>query len=177
MKQRFFVFALKTSFWDIRKKIFFLPEPVNSFASDWLEEKFLTVQNCPKKMENHHLIKLVTNRKRAIRKGHANFFGFNFWNFKLLSLKLLQNLKVLETMFFYWKMPRYCVGKIRYVKLGVGGGDGRGVSDAKWGGGSVVKVEPKVQTLGTCRFRKGLNFSKILKTHFLSTCMLPLVKI
>ena len=79
-----YVFCSKHfSFWyNLKKKKTFLSELPNFLALDWLGKEFQTVQTCPKKRKNLYLIKLVSKWKRANRKGHTSFFGFDFWDLK-----------------------------------------------------------------------------------------------
>ena len=60
----------------------FLSELANFSVSDRLGRNFPTLQNGLKKRKNLYLIKLVSKWKRANRKGHTSFFGFDFWDLK-----------------------------------------------------------------------------------------------
>ena len=57
--------------------IFFLSEPANFSASNWLRKKFPTVPSCPKKRKKYF------EKEKAIRKWHTNFL---FRNLKLVLL-------------------------------------------------------------------------------------------
>ena len=65
--------------------------------------EFPAIQNCPKKI-NLDLIKLVPKQKRANRKWHTSFFGFDFLNFKLVSIN--------AQLDFSFENQTYCYQKI-----------------------------------------------------------------
>ena len=75
----------------ISKKKFFLSESANFSASERLEKNFPILQNGLEKMKNLYLIKLVSKWKRAIRKGHTNFFLFHFWDLILVPIDTALN--------------------------------------------------------------------------------------
>ena len=63
-----------------------MSEQANFSASDQLERNFSTVQNSLEKRKNLYVIKLASKLKRAIRKEHASFLVFHFWDLKLVLI-------------------------------------------------------------------------------------------
>ena len=51
---------------------------------------------------------MASKRKRAIRKGHTSFFGFDFWNFNLVPIDLVFNSASNILTHFYQKCGCGC---------------------------------------------------------------------
>ena len=83
---------------------FLLSEPANFSASDRFGRNFPTVQNSLQKRKKLHLIKLVSQLKRAIRKGHTSFLLFHFWDFKLVPIDSALNSSLGNLTHFFSKM-------------------------------------------------------------------------
>ena len=79
------------------------PEPANFSASEGLGFEFIAVWNCPKKIKNLDLIKLVLKQIGANRKGHTSLFGFDFLNLKLLPANAEINSTLENQTYFYQK--------------------------------------------------------------------------
>ena len=75
------VYKRKGCYWSEvdKQKTFFVWAP----AKDRFGRNFTTVQNRPEKRKNICLIKLVSKRKRAIRKGYTKFLVFSFLGFEV----------------------------------------------------------------------------------------------
>ena len=65
--------------------------------------QFPTVWNCPPKIENLNLIKLVQKPKGENRKGHLSFFVLNFLNFNLVPIDSELNCASGNQTYFYQK--------------------------------------------------------------------------
>ena len=83
---------------------FLLSEPANFSASDRFGRNFPTVQNSLQKRKKLHLIKLVSQLKRAIRKSHTSFLLFHFWDFKLVPIDSALNSSLGNLTHFFSKM-------------------------------------------------------------------------
>ena len=130
----FFCFdSKKHSSWDNRT-FFFKPEPTNFSALEGPGVEFPAIQNCPKKI-NLDLIKLVLKQKRANRKWHTSFFGFDFLNFKLVLIN--------AQLDFSFENQTYCYQKI---------GQGTLKSSQTWRSGLKLK---KKNTFVTERLKMG----------------------
>ena len=80
-----------------------MTEPANFSASDRFGRNFPTVQNSLQKRKKLHLIKLVSQLRRAIRKGHASFLLFHFWDFKLVPIDSALNSTLGNLTHLYFK--------------------------------------------------------------------------
>ena len=68
-----------------------MSEQASFSASSRPGKNFLTAQNGLEKRKNLYLIKLVSKRKRTIRKGGTCFLVFNFGDLKLVPIDLALN--------------------------------------------------------------------------------------
>ena len=120
----------------------FFTDPANFSDSRESGVQFPTVWNCPEKIENLILIKLVQKPKGADRKGHFSFFVLNFLNFNLVPIDSELNYGSGNQTYFYHRFGRGTQKSNQTWKCGLKFKKKNDFWYQKAQGGKVVKPNP-----------------------------------